>query len=70
MIYVDSAPALTWSHVFAAGNFRDDVGRAQDQYNLEGFSAYGRLACAWLSNLLDSWDFLSLALARGSWLSL
>ena len=40
--------ALTWTHVSAPSNFRDDVARAQDQYDLEGFSAYGRLACAWL----------------------
>ena len=40
--------ALTWTHVVAPSNFRDDVARAQDQYDLEGFSAYGRLACAWL----------------------
>jgi hypothetical protein len=27
----DSAPALTWTHVFASSNFRDDIARAQDQ---------------------------------------
>ncbi|KAF8485342.1 hypothetical protein DFH94DRAFT_720015 [Russula ochroleuca] len=42
----DFVPALTWTHVFAPSNFWDNVACAQDQHDLEGFSAYGRLACA------------------------
>ena len=54
-------PALTWTHVFAPSNFRDDVAPAQDQYDLEGFSAYGRfgLCLAWLGLARVTGTFLA-----------
>ena len=30
------APALTWTHVIAPSNSRDDMARTQDEHDLEG----------------------------------